>query len=382
MSTQNMINHVCPVDAYVGEPASESCAGKKALIAMSGGVDSSVAALLTMRAGYICIGCTMKLYEPPEEERACARSCCALEDVEDARAVCYKLGIPYYVFNLKDEFRSQVIEKFIRSYEQGLTPNPCIDCNRYLKFSKLYERAKILGCDKIVTGHYARIEERDGRFFLRKAADLTKDQSYVLYAMTQEQLAHTLFPLGELRKTEVRKTAQGQSFPNAIKPDSQDICFVRDGDYAKTIQAYTGKEYAPGPFLSTDGRILGEHKGLIRYTVGQRRGLGIAAAEPLYVCRILPEQNEIVLGHRRELFSRTAQVHGMNWISGEAPAEAFRCHAKIRYRQAEQPATVYPQGENATIVFDLPQRAITPGQAAVLYDADIVLGGGEIVSAE
>lgn len=348
----------------------------KALIAMSGGVDSSVAAYLVRQMGYDCIGCTMKLYE----SEAGQRGCCTLEDVEDARAVAFRLGMPYYVFNYVSRFREKVIGKFIRCYERGLTPNPCIDCNRYMKFDALYERARILGCDRIVTGHYARIERENGKYVLKKALWTEKDQSYVLYAMTQDQLAHTLFPLGSLRKAETRAIAAAQGFVNAEKPDSQDICFVPDGDYAKVIEEYTGKPCPPGRFLSTDGADLGAHKGVIRYTVGQRRGLGISASEPLYVCAIDAQRNQVILGPDEALFSDTATVRDFHWISGEAPTSEIRCRVKIRYRQREQPAVLHPLPDGgAKIVFDAPQRAVTPGQAAVAYDGDTVLGGGEIV---
>ena len=350
------------------------------MIAMSGGVDSSVAALLTKRMGYDCIGCTMKLYEnssPTEENRS--RTCCALEDTEDARSVAYRLGMPYYVFNFKTDFRSRVIEKFIHCYESGKTPNPCIDCNRYLKFERLFDRALLLGCDKIVTGHYARIEFDGQEYVLKKAMDDAKDQSYFLYSMTQEQLSRTVFPLGTLCKTETRRIAEDNGFINAAKPDSQDICFVPGGDYARVIEEYTGKQYPPGAFQTAGGEVLGEHRGIIHYTVGQRRGLGISAREPLYVCEIRPEENVVVLGNRESLFSETAEVSDFHWISKTIPAAPFRCFVKTRSRQKEQPATAYPIGKSEVrIVFDKPQRAITPGQAAVLYDGEIILGGGEI----
>ena len=352
---------------------------KKALIAMSGGVDSSVAARLMTEQGFQCIGCTMKLYNNEDAGVQTSRTCCSLEDVEDARSVAYRLGMPFYVFNFTEEFRTQVIGRFVESYEMGMTPNPCIDCNRYMKFDRLYERAKTLGYDYVVTGHYARIEKRDGRFLLKKGLDETKDQSYVLYSMTQEQLAHTLFPLGELKKAEVRAIAEQNGFINADKPDSQDICFVPDGDYARVIELYTGKECMPGHFVDQQGRILGTHKGIIRYTIGQRKGLGISSETPLYVCRICPENGNVVLGRNEDLFRTEVNVSEFHWISGLAPKEAFRCKAKIRYRQQEQAATVILKGEaKVHIIFDEPQRAITPGQAAVLYDGDIVLGGGMI----
>ncbi|MBQ8000756.1 MAG: tRNA 2-thiouridine(34) synthase MnmA [Ruminococcus sp.] len=351
---------------------------KKALIAMSGGVDSSLAAKLMKERGFDCIGCTMKLYHNEDAGIEQTRTCCSLDDIEDARSVAYKLGIPFYVFNFTDAFRNTVIRKFVESYEKGITPNPCIDCNRYMKFDKLYERAKILGCDYIVTGHYARIDEIDGKFVLKKALDETKDQSYVLYSMTQELLAHTMLPLGNMKKTEVRQCAEESGFVNADKPDSQDICFVPNGDYASVIELHTGKRSAEGNFVDKQGNVFGRHKGVIHYTIGQRKGLGISNSKPLYVCDI-SSNNNIVLGSNDDLFSREADVFDFNWISGYAPQGEFRCKAKIRYRQEEQWASVIPTGEDTVhIVFEQPQRAITPGQAAVLYDGDIVLGGGTI----
>ena len=351
----------------------------KTLIAMSGGVDSSVAAYLIKSQGYDCIGCTMKLYDNEDIGISHNRTCCSLDDVEDARSVAYKIGMPYYVFNFKDGFREKVIEKFVRCYESGDTPNPCIDCNRYMKFDKLYERARLLGCEYIATGHYARIEEYNGQYVLRKAIDETKDQSYVLYSLTQEQLAHTLFPLGSMRKTEVREIAEKNGFFNADKPDSQDICFVPNGKYAEFLEHYTGKAYPEGNFLSVDGAVLGKHKGIVRYTVGQHKGLGISSEEPLYVKEINTKENTVTLCKEQELYSKEVIVRDINWIAGEAPKGEIRCKAKVRYRQKEQWATVMLIGETTVkIVFDEPQRAITPGQAAVLYNGDIVLGGGTI----
>ena len=356
---------------------------KKALIAMSGGVDSSVAAYLMQQRGWDCIGVTMRLFRNEDAGISRSRSCCSLDDVEDARSVAYRLGMPYYVFNFTDDFRAQVMQRFVCAYENGATPNPCIDCNRYLKFDRLYHRAGELGCDCVVTGHYARIEEREGRYFLQRAADPSKDQSYVLYDLTQEQLAHTRFPLGELSKTETRKIAQEQGFFNAEKPDSQDICFVPDGDYAKVIENRTGKTPEPGPFLDLNGKVVGTHRGIIHYTVGQRRGLRMPSDGKIYVVKILPEQNAVVVGPNEALFTRECTVPGMHWISGEAPALPLRCSAKTRYRQPEQPCTVYPAGEGGIrLVFDEPLRAITPGQSAVLYDGDTVLGGGIIAREE
>lgn len=329
--------------------------------------------------GYECIGCTMRLFHNEDAGLERSRTCCSLEDVEDARSVAYELGMRFYVFNFTDDFRNTVIRRFVESYQNGITPNPCIDCNRYMKFGKLFDRAKILDCDCVVTGHYARIEERDGRYVLKKAIDATKDQSYVLYAMTQDQLAHTRFPLGNLCKTRVRALAEQNGFVNADKPDSQDICFVPNGDYAHIIELQTGCKAAAGNFVDRCGNVLGTHRGVIHYTIGQRKGLGIAAGEPLYVCRICPKSNTVVLGRNEDLFSTEADAMDFNWISGESPKQAIRCRVKIRYRQAGQWATVTPCGEHDVhISFDDPQRAVTPGQAAVLYDGDIVLGGGTI----
>lgn len=351
----------------------------KAMIAMSGGVDSSVAAYLTKQQGYTCIGCTMKLYDNADIGISQSRTCCSLEDTEDARSVAYTLGIPYYVFNFTREFRKTVIRSFVNGYEAGMTPNPCIDCNRYMKFDRLYERAKALGCHYIVTGHYARIEHDGHRYRLKKAADETKDQTYVLYAMTQELLAHTLFPLGGMQKCEVRRLAEKHGFINAQKPDSQDICFVPDGNYAAFLERYTGKAYPPGKFIGTDGTVLGQHNGTVRYTIGQRKGLGLSLPRPLYVKQIRTDDNSVLLGTEQELYGKEAVAEAVNWISGERPQNAIRCKAKIRYRQTEQWATVIPVDDaTVQIVFDTPQRAITPGQAAVFYDSDTVLGGGVI----
>lgn len=347
---------------------------------MSGGVDSSLAAKLTKDMGYECIGCMMKLHDSVSLDIDDTRSCCSLNDAEDARSIAFKLGMPFYVLNFIDDFKKTVINKFVNSYTNGITPNPCIDCNRYMKFDKLFDRAKILGCDIIVTGHYARIEKENGHYLLKKALDKAKDQSYVLYSLTQEQLAHTLFPLGNMRKSEVREIASQSGFVNANKPDSQDICFVPDGDYAGFIERHTENAAKAGSFIDQSGNILGRHEGIIHYTVGQRKGLGLTSPQPLYVCRLCPENGDVVLGTNESLFNTETDVCGLNWTSGSAPKERVRCKVKIRYRQEEQWATVTPDSRgNAHISFDIPQRAISPGQAAVFYDGDIVLGGGTVI---
>lgn len=322
----------------------------------------------------------MKLYDNCDAGLPRGRTCCSLDDVEDARSVAFSLGMRYYVFNFKDDFREKVIKKFASGYLRGQTPNPCIDCNRYMKFDKLYERARLLGCDKIATGHYARIEFDGEKYLLKKARDESKDQSYVLYMLTQEQLAHTLFPLGELIKSETRAIAEASKLTNAQKPDSQDICFVPDGDYAAAIERLTGKTSAPGNFIDTDGNVLGTHRGITHYTIGQHRGLGLALPERRYVCKIDAGSGTVTLGSGTELYSREVLVRDFNWISGEAPSGPIRCSAKIRYRQPEQAANVEPLSENEALIrFDTPQRAVTPGQSAVLYDDGTVLGGGIIV---
>ena len=352
----------------------------KVLIAMSGGVDSSVAAFLMKEQGCQCIGATMKLFHNEDIGVKRTKTCCSLEDVEDARSVAFRLGIPYYVFNFSDDFKGQVIDRFISSYERGATPNPCIDCNRYLKFERLYERARILGCDAIVTGHYARIEQENGRWLLKKSLDESKDQSYVLYSLTQEQLAHTRLPLGAMHKSETRRIAEEQSFYNADKPDSQDICFVPDGDYAGFIARFTGHDCPAGDFVDEDGHVLGRHKGIVHYTVGQRKGLGIAADAPLYVKQIDAASNRVVLSGNESLFSRELTANDFNWIAYDVPPRELRASARVRYHQREQAATVTVLGDGRVhLVFDEPQRAITPGQAVVLYDGDTVLGGGTIL---
>ncbi len=351
---------------------------KKCIIAMSGGVDSSVAAFLMKEKGYECIGATMKLYDNEEIGISREKTCCSLDDIEDARAVARRLSMPYYVFNFKDEFEEKVINKFIRTYENGGTPNPCIDCNRYLKFEKLFQRMNELGFDYVVTGHYAIVEEKDGWFYLKKGSDDTKDQSYVLYSLTQNQLAHIQFPLGEYSKTKIRKIAEEQHFLNARKRDSQDICFVPDGDYAKFIEGYLGKTYPDGDFVDINGNVIGRHNGIIRYTNGQRKGLGVAFGKPMYVADKNIEKNTVTLCTNDELFSKEVNAVDFNLLVPDLPNE-FKCKARVRYNMKEQGATAYLDGDKLKLIFDEPQRAITKGQAVVLYDGDTVIGGGTII---
>ena len=341
----------------------------KALIGMSGGVDSSVAVHLTMQAGFDCIGGTMLLHDSTPDA------------AQDAEAVAARLGIPFYVFDLSERFRKAVMDDFVGCYERGLTPNPCIVCNRYLKFGVFLDIAREMGCDCVVTGHYAKIEEENGRFLLKKAADEAKDQTYFLYTLTQEQLAHTRFPLGELTKVEARAIAEEQGFINAKKRDSQDICFVPDGDYMAFMERYTGKTYENGNYLDLSGKVVGRHKGAVAYTLGQRKGLGLAMGAPVYVCDKDMSANTVTVGPNEALFHSSLRAADWNWIAIECLKEPIRVMAKARSRMIEQPATVYPEeGGFARVEFDEPQRAITPGQAVVLYDGDTVVGGGTITA--
>ena len=356
---------------------------KKAMIAMSGGVDSSVAAWLMKRDGYDCMGVTMRLFAGEDSCERKGHTCCSLDDVEDARSVARQLGIPYFVFNFTEDFGTQIMDRFVCAYENGFTPNPCIDCNRYMKFEKLMKRAKELDYDYVVTGHYARIEEQDGKFLLKKAIDEKKDQSYVLYSLTQEQLAHTLFPLGGMTKPQIREMAEEQGLINARKHDSQDICFVPDGDYARFMEDFTGKHYPAGDFLDENGKKVGTHNGAVRYTIGQRKGLGLAMGAPVYVCAKDMQANTVTVGPEENLFDRIVYADEVNWIAIPELTAPLRVTARTRYHQTEQAATVYPAGEGQfRLEFDQPQRAPTSGQAVVLYQGDVVLGGGTIVAVE
>lgn len=341
---------------------------KKALVAMSGGVDSSVCAYLALKNGYECVGATMRL---------CSKDAFS-EDAADAARVCASLGIEHRVFDMYDEFEQKVIRNFVQSYEKGDTPNPCIECNRHLKFGLLYEKAKELGCDTIVTGHYARIEKVGEEYQLKKAVDISKDQSYVLYSIDRNILGNIYFPLGDITKQEARAIASEMGFVTAHKSDSQDICFVPDGDYASVISSYSGNICPEGDFVDVAGNIIGRHKGIIHYTVGQRKGLGIAFGKPMYVKEKDAKTNKVVLASNEELFSKELIAKDFNFLI-PAPVEPLKICAKIRYNQTEQPATLYPaDGNKVRIVFDEPQRAIAKGQAVVIYHKDRVCGGGTI----
>jgi len=357
---------------------------KKALVGMSGGVDSSVAALLTQQSGITCIGATMRLYQGETTVLEGSNTCCALEDVEDARSVARKLGIPYYVLNFKDAFEESVIRKFVRSYESGLTPSPCIDCNRYLKFGAFLDRALILGCQWVVTGHYARLcqDASSGRYLLYKAADRAKDQTYFLACLNQHQLSHARFPLGELTKEQVRSIALENGLVNARKHDSQDICFVPDGDYPAFLSRYTGKAYPQGDFLDLDGKKVGRHRGAVAYTLGQRKGLGLAMGAPVYVCGKDMEKNTVTVGPNEALYSKALRANDWNWLPFPTLDAPMDVTAKVRHSQLEQPGRVFPEADGfARVEFESPQRAVTPGQAVVLYQGDLVIGGGTITQA-
>jgi tRNA-specific 2-thiouridylase len=354
----------------------------KVVVAMSGGVDSSVAAALLKEEGYQVIGVTMQIW-PSDKQPYKGRfgGCCGLGEVEDAKRVAYKLGIPHYVMNFRDIFAQKVIGDFCREYSQGRTPNPCIRCNQYIKFDALLERARGLSADFIATGHYARIEREGdkGIYLLQKGADQNKDQSYVLYPITQEQLGHTLLPLGNLTKDSVRKIARELGLPVAAKPESQEICFIPDDDYPEFLKDYIPQATKPGPILNERGNILGRHQGILFYTIGQRKGLGISAREPLYVIAIEPERNAIVVGNKRDAYGNELIASGLNWITITRLKQPITVNAKIRYRHQEAEATITPLDKDRVYVkFKEPQMALTPGQAIVFYDGDMVIGGGTI----
>ncbi len=354
---------------------------EKALIAMSGGVDSSVAAYLMQSQGYDCIGATMRLCDSALLGTADGVG----SNTDDALAIARQLNMPFHIFDATGQFRHYVVDNFVACYESGGTPNPCIACNRHLKFAFLLQKALELGCDYIVTGHYARVEKdaETGRYLLKRACTKEKDQSYFLSCLSQKQLAHIQFPLGDLTKEQVRELAASQNLITARKKDSQDICFIPDGDYGKFLMRYTQKTYPTGDYLDLEGNVVGRHSGAVNYTIGQRKGLGIALGAPVYVCSKDMERNTVTVGPNEALFQKELYATDWNWFPFPALTAPLRAHAKIRYRHEPQPATVYPEENGAArVIFDVPQRAITPGQSVVLYDGDTVIGGGIIAFAK
>jgi tRNA-specific 2-thiouridylase len=354
------------------------------MLGMSGGVDSSAAAAVLLEKGYDVVGVTLQIWPDQAEERQKVEGgCCSLSAVDDARRVADKLGIPYYVLNFKDIFQQKVIDYFNHEYLEGRTPNPCIACNRFVKFEAMLQKAISMGLDYVATGHYARVsfDEATGRYLLKKSATAAKDQTYALYTMTQEQLSRTLFPIGDYTKDRVRELAREIGLSVASKPDSQEICFVEDNDYGRYISENTDADIKPGFFVDRDGKKLGMHKGIIHYTVGQRKGLGISFGKPMFVVAVRTEDNTVVLGDETEVFSKGLTASDVNIISMNELKEDLRVKAKIRYSAKEAEAVIRPLGNGRIeVLFDEPQRAVTPGQSVVFYDGDIVVGGGVIDS--
>lgn len=356
----------------------------KVVVGMSGGVDSSVAAYLLKEQGYEVIGVTMQIWQDEEETIQQENGgCCGLSAVDDARRVADQLGIPYYVMNFKKEFKKNVMDYFTGEYLNGRTPNPCIACNRYVKWESLLKRSLEIGADYIATGHYARIRRLpNGRYTLLQSAASAKDQTYALYSLTQEQLSHTLMPVGEFSKDEIRQIAENIGLRVAHKPDSQEICFVPDKDYARFIEEYTGRHIPEGNFVNTAGQVIGRHKGITHYTIGQRKGLNLAMGHPVFVSRICPETNEVVIGENEDIFRHTLLADRLNYMAVPEFTDGMEVMAKIRYNHKGSPCRIELAGEGRIrCVFPEAQRAITPGQAVVFYDGERVLGGGTILRA-
>jgi len=353
---------------------------KRVVVAMSGGVDSSVAAYLLARQGYEVIGVTMRLFAVADEDAPrLNRSCCSIEDVDDARAVCRAIGAKHYFLNFEKEFKKHVVDYFVSEYERGRTPHPCLACNDKLKFEFLLQRAKFMDADFIATGHYARVDQEDGEWRLKRGIDPGKDQSYVLFTLGQAQLSRLLLPIGEYDKEEIRRIASEAGLLVADKPDSQDICFIPDGDYKVFVEPRLGVR-TPGVIVDSDGVVLAEHDGVHRFTVGQRKGLPLpgGSPRPIFVTDIDSEEGRVTVGYAEQLMRHRLSCGGVTWVSGSAPADGARVEARIRYHGSDIPAVVRPDGDSAVVEFESPQRAITPGQAVVFYDGDTILGGGMI----
>lgn len=370
---------------YINHQIETKCqrhSNKKVMVAMSGGVDSSTVALFLRDEGYEVTGVTCRMFVNEDIGVVDESRCCSLADVEDARLAAHKIGASHYVYNMGGCFKNTVIEPFVNAYLAGETPNPCINCNKYVKFPQLLERALLLGIDFLATGHYAKVfyDGQRKRWLLARAEDQTKDQTYMLYGLTQKELSHLLLPLGNLKKTEVRAKAGEAGLINAAKPDSQDICFVPNGSYAGFIEHFSGQRAQPGTFILENGEVIGRHKGLIHYTLGQRKGLGIAYNYPLYVLAKDARKNNIILGPEKSLYSTECIVNDCNFIAIQELSSPLAVTCKVRYRMKDEPALISPMGDGKVkVTFRNPQRAITPGQAAVFYDGEVVVGGGKII---
>ncbi len=376
------VSDICYTQTKLFEIRGSDCVKETIAIAMSGGVDSSVAAYLLQQQGYHGTGVTLRLFDMNDLAPGQAEHCKALHDLSDAKVVAAHLGMEHHTLDVTEEFRTQVMNDFIRAYEQGKTPNPCVVCNRTIKFGRMLELVQELGCSLLATGHYAQLErDANGRILLKRAKHPEKDQSYVLWSLSQQQFSHVRLPLGGLSKEEIRTIAQEQGLVSAKKRDSQDICFVPDGDYVSFIRHRTQKTYPEGQFCDSHGTVLGTHRGIIEYTVGQRRGLGVSSNQGrLYVNRVVPETNQVILSDNAALFHNGLTANQLNLIPMDKLDAPLRVQAKVRYRMEPQPATLIQTGEDtAQVIFDKPQRAITPGQSVVFYDGDYVVGGATIL---